>query len=134
MSDAKKKVKRKITEKLGSSPINYFSDLFIVFMVVLWIFGIVVMMGMASFMTVVYQDTSLWQYVTELIVAPVTAGGALWMIKNGVQHAIAGHRGKKCDFDFPQVAPPDDGTEREISEVEQISNDNKYVDPDTIQS
>ena len=124
----------KIIEKLGNSPINYFSDLFIVFMVILWIFGIIVMMGMAGYMTIIYQDTTLWQNVTELIVAPVTAGGALWMIKNGVQHAIASNRGSHCDFDFPKVYPPDDGIEREVSEVEQLNNDNEYIDPNFIES
>lgn len=118
----KKKKKEKIFEKLGNSPINYFSDLFIAFMVILWIFGIAIMSIMATYMTVVYQDTSIWTYVTELIVAPVTAGGAIWMIKNGVQHAIANGSGKKCDYDFPKVNPPDDSLEREVSEAEQLSN------------
>lgn len=123
MKDNKKKKVGKIIEKLGNSPINYFSDLFIAFMVILWIFGIAIMTIMATFMTIKYQDTSMWVYVTELIVAPVTAGGTLWMIKNGVQHAIANKNGQKCDYDFPKVYPPDDSLEREISEADSFGSE-----------
>ena len=120
-------------EKLGESPINYWSDLFIVCMVLLWIVGIVIMIGMAIYMSLMYQDTSLWTNVAELIGAPVTAGGALWMIKNGVQHAIVNRTGKECKYDFPKVYAPDDGMERETDDSKHlVSKDSEVQETETV--
>lgn len=102
-----------IKRKLAKSPINYFSDLFIVAMVVAWIVAIVVMTVMAVYATVVFQDTSVWSEVGTLVAVPLTAGGAIWMVKNSVQHAIAYNRGERAKMDFPAVEAngQDDGYE-----------------------
>lgn len=91
----------KIQEKLNKSPINYFSDLFIGAMVMAWIVAGGVMTLMAIYSTIVFQDTSIWPEVGTLVAVPLTAGGAIWMIKNSVQHAIAYNRGERACFDFP---------------------------------
>lgn len=92
-----------IQEKLNKSPINYFSDLFIVAMVLAWIIECVIMTTMAIYSTVVFNDTSMWSDVGVLVGLPLTAGGAIWMIKNSVQHAIAYKQGKRACMDFPAV-------------------------------
>ena len=94
---------KKIIEKLKKSPINYFSDLFIVAMVVLWIVTTIVMIVVAIFATVVYADTYMWSDVANLVAIPLSCGGAIWMIKNSVQHAIMNNQGKECPQDFPAV-------------------------------
>lgn len=88
---------------LGKSPINYFSDLFIVAMVVAWIIVLIVMVAMALYATLKLGDTSIWSYVESLTAIPLSAGGAIWMVKNSVQHAIANSKGKEAPFDFPKV-------------------------------
>lgn len=104
-----------IKDKLSRSPINYFSDLFIVSMVLAWIAAILVMTCMAVYATVAFQDTSIWPEVGTLVAVPLTAGGAIWMIKNSVQHAIAYNRGERASMDFPAVNAEgqDDGLEEE---------------------
>lgn len=102
-----------LKDKLSKSPINYFSDLFIVAMVTAWIVAIVVMTCMAVYATVAFQDTSIWPEVGTLVAVPLTAGGAIWMIKNSVQHAIAYNRGERAKMDFPAIYAEgqDDGFE-----------------------
>lgn len=102
-----------IKKKLAKSPINYFSDLFIVAMVVAWIAEIIVMTAAALYATIVYQDTSIWPEVGTLVAVPLTAGGGIWMIKNSVQHAIAYKQGRRANMDFPAVDAEgqDDGLE-----------------------
>lgn len=97
-----------IKEKLNRSPINYFSDLFIVAMVLLWILAVLTMAVMAVYATVTFGDTSIWREVGTLVAVPLTAGGAIWMIKNSVQHAIAYSKGERARMDFP------DGTKDEM--------------------
>lgn len=111
-----KKEKKSLTEALKKSPINYMSDLFIVAMVVSWIIVDVIMVIMAIYSTVRFCDTSMWCYVQELTGVPLTAGGAIWMIKNGVQHAIAYNRGERAHMDFPAVNAEgeNDGVEKEM--------------------
>ena len=110
MSRRRKKKDGKVTQALKNSPINYFSDLFIAAMVLLWIVTVLVMMVFAGYATVTQCDTSIWCYVQELVAVPLTAGGAIWMVKNSVQHAIAAKEGTTCKEDFPAV----DGTEFEV--------------------
>lgn len=102
-----------IKEKLNRSPINYFSDLFIVAMVLAWIIAVFVMTVMAIYATVTFNDTSIWPEVGTLVAVPLTAGGAIWMVKNSVQHAIAYSQGKRASMDFPAVYAEgqDDGLE-----------------------
>ena len=99
----KESIGEKATDALSKSPINYFSDLFIAAMVVGWIIVLIVMVIMAIYSTVVIQDTTVWAYVWELTGIPLTAGGAIWMVKNSVQHAIANNQGKRAPMDFPAV-------------------------------
>lgn len=93
----------KIGEMLNKSPINYFSDLFIVAMVLGWIIVLLVMIGFAAYATINYADVSIWSDVANLVAIPLSAGGAIWMIKNSVQHAIANNRGEQAKMDFPKV-------------------------------
>ena len=107
----------KITDKLRKSPINYFSDLFIVAMVVAWMIVLIIMIVAAIYTTIVLQDTSIWSEVGSLVAVPLSCGGAIWMIKNSVQHAIANNRGEKASMDFPKVNADgeDDGIEEMIN-------------------
>lgn len=45
---------------------------------------------------------------------PLSSGGAIWMIKNGVQHAIANNKGEKCEADFAMVEDTEINTENEV--------------------
>ena len=72
-------------------------------MVVAWIITIIVMMAAAIYSTITLQDTSVWCEVGTLVAVPLSCGGAIWMLKNGVQHAIMNRQGKECPYDFPAV-------------------------------
>lgn len=115
-------------EKLRSSPINYFSDLFIVSMVLMWIFDNVYQSIIATAVTVSSiilsiktgmncLDTSMWASIGTNVAIPLSCGGAIWMIKNSIQHAISNHKGEAARMDFPAVHP--DG-EDETIELEPI--------------
>lgn len=95
--------KGRIEKALKKSPINYFSDLFVVVMVIAWIIVIIIMLAMAIFSTVCYADNSIWSELGSLVSIPLSAGGAIWMIKNSVQHAIAYNKGEQAHMDFPKV-------------------------------
>lgn len=125
------KSREKLTDKLKRSPINYFSDLFIVAMVVLWIFDCLYESVIASSVTISSiilshqtgmscYDTSMWSSIGTNVAVPLSCGGAIWMIKNSIQHAISNYRGKKAHEDFPAVHP--EGEYEEI-ELEQKGND-----------
>ena len=104
----------RITKKLGNSPINYFSDLFVMAMVLAWIIVLIFALFAAVYATVKLNDLSLWSEVCTMAALPISVGGGIWMIKNSVQHAIANYKGKECPFDFPAVNADrqDDGFER----------------------
>lgn len=95
--------KKKLETAIRKSPINYFSDLFVAAMVVAWIVVLAIMIAVAWYATLKLEDTSIWAYVWELTGIPLTAGGAIWMIKNTVQHSIANQSGKEVPYDFPAV-------------------------------
>lgn len=99
----KKKRKNGLFAKIKKTPINYFSDLFVVSMVLAWIVTLIVMIGVAIYATVRFEDVTIWENIESLVAIPLSTGGAIWMIKNSVQHAIASNRGKKCPSDFPEV-------------------------------
>lgn len=107
---------KKITQKIRQSPINYFSDLFIVSMVMAWIITIIIMTAFAIYATIALRDTSVWSYLTEIVSIPLSSGAAVWMIKNGVQHAIANKNGKRAHMDFPKVDVEDIEYETEVGE------------------
>lgn len=117
-------------DKLRDSPINYFSDLFIVSMVLMWIFdniyqsiiatAVTVSSIVISFQTGVGSyDTSMWANIGTNVAIPLSCGGAIWMIKNSIQHAISNRKGKEARKDFPAAHP--EGEHEEI-EIEEESN------------
>lgn len=99
---------------LQRSPINYFSDLFIVVMVVGWALLLCIMVGAAVHAQIALADTSVWSVCAELVTIPLSAGGAIWMVKNSVQHAIANSRGEECPTDFPAVEGAEMGGNEEL--------------------
>ena len=113
--------------KLKRSPINYFSDLFIVAMVLMWIFDNLYQAIVATIVTISsvilsHQtgmnciDTSMWSSIGSNVALPLSCGGAIWMIKNSIQHAIINRKGKEAPYDFPAVHPEG---EHEIIEKEE---------------
>ena len=96
-------MKNTLTEWLRKSPINYFSDLFIVSMVAGWVVVLLIMVIFSIYATIAYADLSMWSDVANLVAVPLSCGGAIWMIKNSVQHAIANNHGKLAHMDFPAV-------------------------------
>lgn len=121
--------KGRITTKLKQSPINYFSDLFIVAMVLLWIFDCVYESIIATIVTISSiilsnqtgmncYDTSMWSSIGTNVAIPLSCGGAIWMIKNSIQHAISNYRGKRAHEDFPAVHPEGEYEEIEIERVD----------------
>lgn len=124
----------KLISKLKESPINYFSDLFIVAMVLMWIIDNIYQSIIASIVTISsiilsYQtgmscfDTSMWLSIGTNVAVPLSCGGAIWMIKNSVQHAICNYKGKQAVKDFPAVHPE--------CEFEEIETETEIVIPDT---
>ncbi|MCC8128623.1 MAG: hypothetical protein LIO51_01615 [Clostridiales bacterium] len=97
----------KAVQALNKSPINYFSDLFVIVMVCGWILVLIVEVIFAIYGTVVLADLSGWAYVDNTVTIPLTAGGAIWMVKNSVQHAIANNKGEQAVMDFPAVPDTD---------------------------
>lgn len=106
--------KKSLIEKLKKSPINYFSDLFIVAMVTMWIIDNVYQSIIATVVTISSvivsietgysaYDTSMWSSIGTNVAIPLSCGGAVWMIKNSVQHAISNYKGKRAHEDFPSV-------------------------------
>lgn len=117
----------KLVAKIKESPINYFSDLFITAMVVLWIADNVYQSIIATILTISSivlshktnsscYDTSMWSSIGTNVAIPLSCGGAIWMIKNSVQHAISNYRGKLAHQDFPAVHPECEYDEIEIEE------------------
>ena len=121
--------KVKWVDKLRKSPINYFSDLFIVAMVSLWIFDAVYQSIIATAVTVSSvilshqsgmncYDTSMWSSIGTNVAVPLSCGGAVWMIKNSIQHAISYSKGKRAREDFPAAHPEGEYEEIELEQEE----------------
>lgn len=128
-----RKRKEKWSEKLARSPVNYFSDLFIVAMVSLWIFDCIYESIIATIVTISSiilshtsgtncYDTSMWSAIGSNIAIPLSCGGAIWMVKNSIQHAISNYKGERAHEDFPAVHP-----EGEYEEIE-LEQDMKGLD------
>ena len=109
-------MKKSLSDKLKKSPINYFSDLFIVAMVVLWIVDNIYQSIVATIVTIssillsnetgiASYDTTMWASIGTNVAIPLSCGGAVWMIKNSIQHAISNYRGERAHEDFPAVHP-----------------------------
>lgn len=114
-------------DKLKKSPINYFSDLFIVAMVSLWIADNVYQSIIATSVTISSivlshqtgmscYDTSMWSSIGTNVAIPLSCGGAVWMIKNSIQHAISNYKGKEAVKDFPAVHPESEYEEIELEQ------------------
>lgn len=129
------KKKTTITEKLGRSPINYYSDLFIVAMVLMWIIDNIYESIIATIVTVGSvilshetgtncYDTSMWASIGTNVAVPLSCGGGVWMIKNSIQHAISYYKGREAVKDFPAVHPEgeDDTIELEQDGKEEETN------------
>ena len=132
----------KIEKSLKRSPINYFSDLFIVAMVLMWIVDNVYQSLIASAVTIssivlsfqtgmsVY-DTSMWSSIGVNVAIPLSCGGAIWMIKNSVQHAIAYSKGKRAHEDFPKADVENyevESTETSVEITEVIDDNTPEID------
>jgi hypothetical protein len=118
----------KIEKALRKSPINYFSDLFIVAMVLGWIVVLFIMVVVAIYVTLVNADTSMWSDIANLVAIPLSCGGAIWMIKNSVQHAIANNRGERAHMDFPKVNADGEADGNE----EMVNTENKTESEETV--
>jgi hypothetical protein len=134
-ANKKKATKKKLIEKLKESPINYFSDLFIIAMVVFWIVDNVYESIIASIVTIssviisvqsqsACYDTSMWSSIGSNVAIPLSCGGAIWMVKNSVQHAIAYSKGKRAIKDFPSV----DGASNEELSSEELLQDSESLE------
>jgi hypothetical protein len=117
--------KMKLIERIRQSPINYFSDLFVTAMVLMWIVDNLYQSIIATSVTVSsialsiqtgvnYYDTSMWSSIGNNVAVPLTCGGAVWMVKNAIQHAINNSKGKEAPMDFPAIHPEGEGEEIEV--------------------
>ena len=127
------KTKKTLTSRLKESPINYFSDLFIVAMVCLWIFDSIYQTAIASTVTISSvilsiqtgvncYDTSMWASIGSNVAVPLSCGGAIWMIKNSIQHAISYSKGKRAHMDFPAAHPEGEHEEIELEQMDEGDN------------
>lgn len=118
---------KKMFDKLRESPIKYFSDLFIVAMVLMWIADNVYQSIIATIVTISSiilssqvgancYDTSMWTSIGTNVAIPLSCGGAIWMIKNSIQHAISNAKGRNAQEDFPAVHPEGETDEIELEE------------------
>lgn len=125
----------KLFNKLKESVINYWSDLFIVAMVVLWIADNIYESIIASVVTISsiilsFQvgyncfDTSMWSSIGSNIALPLSAGGVTWLLKCALQHYEANKQGKLAHQDFPSEEDEDNsmifGNEEENDEIEKM--------------
>ena len=58
-------------------------------------------------------DTSMWPSIGTNVALPLSCGGAIWLVKCSIQHAISNYRGELAQADFPAVHP-----ENELEEIE----------------
>lgn len=130
------KKKEKWIDKLRKSPINYFSDLFIVAMVTMWIVDNIYQSIIATVVTISsislsYQtgmnclDTSMWSSIGMNVAIPLSCGGGIWMIKNSVQHAISNKNGKDATPDFPAINPEGENEEITLEEEMFVENEER---------
>ena len=98
-------------------------------MVILWIADIVYETIVATSVTIAsvilsfqtgisYIDTSMWSSIGNNVAIPLAGGGAVWLVKCGVQHAIANKNNRQAHMDFPKV---DGAEDMEVEEEEQIN-------------
>ena len=68
-------------------------------------------------------DTSMWVSIGTNVSIPLSCGGAIWMIKNSVQHAIRNYQGRTVEKDFPAVNP--EGEDEEIELEQEMTNESE---------
>lgn len=116
-----------LIDRIRKSPINYFSDLFIIAMVLMWMADNIYQAVIATVVTISSvvlscqtgmncYDTSMWSSIGTNVAIPLSCGGAIWMIKNSIQHAISNYKGKLAHEDFPAVHPEGEDEEIELQE------------------
>lgn len=126
-------MKKPNTNRLSKlkKPIKYFSDLFIVAMVAMWIVDCVYESIIATIVTISSiilshetgmqcYDTSMWASIGTNVAIPLSCGGAIWMIKNSLQHAISNYKGKDATPDFvdENMDGIDDTFEEQIEQLD----------------
>lgn len=123
----KKRKSGKFEKVIKKSPINYFSDLFVASMVICWVVVLGVMVVFAIYATVALSDVTMWTDIAGLVGIPLSCGGAIWMIKNTVQHSIANKQGKQVEMDFPAVDASEEiyGQEKPMNFEETESDDSE---------
>lgn len=132
--------KTKLVDKIRQSPINYFSDLFITAMVLMWIIDNVYQSIVATSVTISSiilslqtgtncYDTSMWSSIGTNVAIPLSCGGAIWMIKNSIQHAISNYRGKLAPKDFPAIHPEGENEKIELEETSSDIEEFKETEP-----
>jgi hypothetical protein len=97
-------------------------------MVLGWIVVLFIMVVVAIYVTLVNGDTSMWSDIANLVAIPLSCGGAIWMIKNSVQHAIANNRGERAHMDFPKVNADGEADGNE----EMVNTENKTESEETV--
>ena len=92
-------------EKLKKSPINYFSDLCMLVIAIVWILEVIIMTGSAIYSMVVNCDSYVWSEVQLLATAPITAGIFMWGLKNAGTHVMKAYKGEEVPEDFQEDSP-----------------------------
>lgn len=59
-------------------------------------------------------DTSMWSSIGTTVAIPLSCGGAIWMIKNSIQHAISNRKGERAHEDFPAAHPEGENEKIEL--------------------
>lgn len=119
--------KETMIDKIRKSPINYFSDLFIIATVLLWIVNNIYQMIIATVITISSviishklgmncYDSSMWSSIGTNVAIPLSCGGAIWMIKNSVQHALSNKSGEEAPYDFPEIHPTNENEKIKLEE------------------
>lgn len=131
-------MKKPNTNRLSKlkKPIKYFSDLFIVAMVAMWIVDCVYESIIATTVTISSiilshqtgmqcYDTSMWASIGANVAIPLSCGGAIWMIKNSLQHAISNYKGKDATPDFVDENEDgvDDTFEEQIEQLDMLNSE-----------
>lgn len=131
-------MKKSTTDRLSKlkKPIKYFSDLFIVAMVAMWIVDCVYESIIATTVTISSiilshttgmqcYDTSMWASIGTNVAIPLSCGGAIWMIKNSLQHAISNYKGKDATPDFQETDDVcvDETLDEQIEQLDMLETD-----------
>ncbi len=95
----RKKEESSIVQALRKSPINYFSDLFIVVVVAAW-FAIIAVMVLVGIFLPDRADATIWSSIEGMVTVPLSGGVTAWMLKNAAAHNNASKRGEVAAMDL----------------------------------